>query len=850
MIADSRPSVDTVDKMWNIFFHFFLDEESTAFLEAQCQKLLHESTSLDAWNKSEYSSFLHFCNDHTRLELRRHWKLYVDAGRSPSKEKLGIKKIVLSGMEKARARHKIVSCDTSCRSAGPYVSGAVTAAPKVFSHFWATGTTFVDSEEAQSSAINVNPTFVYSLVGTNFSVHYGTSPITPFHLAPAFLGSKPDSEVTASDLVDCAKSQFGDWITCFRTFLGRQPGRIVIRLFCGDALCFCQALAEYRVMGSVSGDQTVAQWDTSPLVFDSPDYAPGNTSAPLTFNVVETSNLADHVGLLNVLIATVPLLSETHSATLFTETLLYVGNDPTKSFNQKLCVDLSTIGILLDLLPTSHPSNFSSRSNVTEIILHKWLALQVSQYHERLVWRRPITSDVLASTLNLPTLRQVTFKPLSLAKILLGIYFRMFSSDDMISGLVASKSIAELSIVHYTRETFVALVVTIKRVVVVDWKTTLDIFFALLENTKSSFMDMASHYHQELCAQLYLAGIYTVGSMTVDVAKQGRFRGWHQVPPTVSVTLVVPRKSIRVLLDMDRTELSTPIMQATLQKGSAHSSFSSIKVGFGKVRNSGTDSDPRIMFDADPAGWAGSSPLVVSFSLPSWILHIGDLERVIIALSLRASPQTVHLVPKLGMDLCVFTARLMDTSVVFVAPEEPHGVCHRLCNMSMAARDSDDYRISAVMGAEGDRVSLLTARAEILDGPTRSILSSGAPVTSRQVSPCIIEISIGPKERRLIYPSPVIGNFSKLSIARKSCYVEVGDDSPFPLDWMAHAHRDRSPLLLPRDMALVPTHFLSQSQKRSKRLGIFIASIWMFSLPWTFRNRNHCVIFPCSSCAP
>ncbi|KAF9647396.1 hypothetical protein BDM02DRAFT_3098201, partial [Thelephora ganbajun] len=57
----------------NIFFHFFLDEESTALLEAQRQKLLHESTSLDAWNQPTYSSFLHFCNGHTRMELRRHW---------------------------------------------------------------------------------------------------------------------------------------------------------------------------------------------------------------------------------------------------------------------------------------------------------------------------------------------------------------------------------------------------------------------------------------------------------------------------------------------------------------------------------------------------------------------------------------------------------------------------------------------------------------------------------------------------------------------------------------------------------------------------------------------------------
>ena len=344
-----------------------------------------------------------------------------------------------------------------------------------------------------------------------------------------------------------------------------------------------------------------------------------------------------------------------------------------------------------------------------------------------------------------------------------------------------SKSKAELSVVPYVRETFVALVATIKRIVIVDWKATLDMFFTLLENTESTFMLMGLHYHQDLCAQFHLAGIYTVDVMRKGVAKQGRFREWRHVTPTVSVTLVVPRKSIQALLDLDRATLSTPIIQASLQAPSAHSSFSSIKVGFGKVKNSGTNSDPRITFDADPAGWAGSSPLIVSFSLPSWTLK--DPEDKIITLSLRHSPQTVHLVPKFGVYLNVFTARLTDTSVVFVAPEEPHGTRYRLSNMSALARDADGPKISAVMDTEGKKVSMLTARVDILDDPARGILLSGAPVTSRQVSPCVIEIGIGPEKRRLVYPSPVVGTLSKLRIARKSSYIEVGQNLFLLLIW-------------------------------------------------------------------
>lgn len=702
MIADNQPPSDATEKMWNVFFHFFLDKESATFLEAQCQKLLHNSTSLHVWDQSEYSSFLRFCNEHTRVELRRHWQLYIDAGKPPSERK--IREIIRSGMREVRTQHEVAY--SGCRSAGPYVLESMGGASEVFSRFWTTGTTFLD-EGAPSSANNPNPTFVHSLAGTTFSVHFATTPIAPFHLAPAFIKSKPAS-TTASDLVGCAKSQFRDWVTSFQTFLGRQPGKIVLRFFCGEALRFCQALMEYRATGSVAEDQTVASWNTTPLLFDGPDYTPGNASAPLTFNVIETSNLVDHVGLFNVLIATAPLLSETHSATLFTETLLYVGNDPTKSFNRLLCTDLPSVSILLGLLPTSYPSNFTSRSNATEIVLHKALpGAQVHQYQERLVWRRSVTGDPLASTLNPPSSHRVTFEPLDLAKLLLGIYLRMFSSDDPTSLLTAPESIKELSMLPYVRETFVALVATAKRIVIVDWKTTLDMFFALLRRANSTFM---YRYHQELYAQLHLAGIYTVYAMTEDVTKQGRFQGWRHVPPTVSVTLVVPRGSrgLQVLLDMDRAELpANPIMEASLQGHSTDFALSSIRVGFGRVKSSGTDSDPRITFDADPTGWAGSSPLIMTFSIPSWTLHTENPERMAIALSMRVSPQTVRLTPKFGRSLNVFTARLMDTSAVFVVPEEPHGACYRLCNMFMPAEDSDNCKVSAAADPEGERAPRL-----------------------------------------------------------------------------------------------------------------------------------------------
>jgi len=184
----------------------------------------------------------------------------------------------------------------------------------------------------------------------------------------------------------------------------------------------------------------------------------------------------------------------------------------------------------------------------------------------------------------------------------------------------------------------------------------------------------------------------------------------------------------------------------------------------------------------------------------------------------------------------------MDTSAVFVVPEEPHGICHRLCNMPTSAGGSDDCRISAVVDAKGERISMLTARDNILDDLTRMMLSDRAPVTSRQLSPCTIEISIGPEQRRLVYPSPVIGALSELKIAQGAHFVEVGRNLfPAP-DLISHERCDRSlsPSLI--NAVLIPTHSQSRLQKGLKRLGISIASIWTSSLPRTPQNQNHCAM--------
>jgi hypothetical protein len=369
MITDNELSDEVLSSIWNSFFHFFLDQKSHSFLVTQCQALIEVSESIAAWNGSKYAEFIRMCNVDTLVELRRHWELYVRASQLPPTGRKRLKEMVLSVLRTTKSTRHNGSSHFPCRSAGPYFYQSTEPASEVFQHYWKTGITS-RNPQVVSAATFVNPTFVYSLTGEGFALHYGTTPISPFHLAPAFLVSKQKTP-TMPELVDYARSQFSGWVKHFRNFLQNKPGKITIRLFAGDALFLCRALLHYVGTGKVPANLTVAPWRTTPLTLDGGDYGPSG-GAPASFNVIETSNVMDHIGLLNVLVAALPVLSPDPSATLFTEALLYTGEDATKSLTKQFCADVSTIGLLLNLAPINYFSNFNTRSNAEEILATKF----------------------------------------------------------------------------------------------------------------------------------------------------------------------------------------------------------------------------------------------------------------------------------------------------------------------------------------------------------------------------------------------------------------------------------------------------------------------------------------------
>jgi hypothetical protein len=91
----------------------------------------------------------------------------------------------------------------------------------------------------------------------------------------------------------------------------------------------------------------------SPIELDEKEYN-GTCTAPLKFNVIDTSNLGDHVGVLNLLSATSPLLRSDVSSTLYTESLVRREKDHRAYVDSLLCGDFATMSLLLELSPIEY----------------------------------------------------------------------------------------------------------------------------------------------------------------------------------------------------------------------------------------------------------------------------------------------------------------------------------------------------------------------------------------------------------------------------------------------------------------------------------------------------------------
>ncbi|KAA1466604.1 hypothetical protein DENSPDRAFT_831464 [Dentipellis sp. KUC8613] len=767
------------DHLWNIFYDFYLKKEPSDALAEHCRKLGDTCKDAESWRASKYGRILKFCTERTRTEMRNYWTFYSQFNGLPEHRKAKVQAAFSAGMKNNQMADKVVL--SVGRAAGPLFVDAMTPTSTHFTHFWRTGINSVDPKDREG-ATHINPTFAYSASKEGFDVHYGTDCLGAFPLTPAFTCLKASPAATTEPIANAvaiAKLQFEQWCSAFKTVVNADDPRLVIRVFAGDALAFCSALKYYSESGSsVATPAYSAPWRADLITWDSGDYDEGVSPAPpMAFDVIDTSNLTDHLGLLNILAVTRPLLTRRASSTLYTEALLPLGPHAISRFAEHLCGDLNGVCLLFDLAPSASLSKFTTNSNVHEILLYRAFK-QGQQFHERVSWKIPSLVD--AGSDHSPSEVGLNFDPQQLGAFLFGIYRKLFADEDvsaLLSGNVTPELLKARSLIHYVRASFVAILKEVRSRIATDWKAIMNNFLDFMEADNSLLM--GSNNYQDLYCQLHLLDVFSVGTLIPDNPiirarlPSKILPGWKTVPAMVSLTLVVPRDRLQKLEQGDSKNIGTPILVCEAQSSNAHNFFSSLHTAFGELTSSGTGDEVELSLKEDASGWSGKSDLVVWFWIPTFVLLHAPSETNI-SFSIRSTPESMRMVQRTGINLKLFTTRLLNRDHVYISRDFPNspGELEKKQTLSLT-RKKFDTTIDVQLNRTGEVLATLTCRLDFPDKDAQEVLLSGAAVSQTQTSPCSIKVSFGEISKIASFPFPVDGTKAKLRMARKSHYIEV-----------------------------------------------------------------------------
>jgi hypothetical protein len=724
------------------------------------------SQSLRDWTKSDLGTTYKMCSTYTLSQLHRLWTHYAEFESVTGARKKGLEE-EQSDMGRSAAKKGLIA--SGSRSAGMLWPLAMNPTNDLFHRYWRTGTTFTSSSDI-AKAKNMNPTFTYSLVGEAFVPHYGTNPAQAFHLISAYAPIVPPS---SSDIVSKIWSQFQDWATAYRRIIKTHPGSLTIRFGVGDVLSFCRALEQKRTHPDALPSNFIHQWSGQVMDLD----AGGLVTA---FDIIDTSNLIDHVGLLNILLVTHPLLKSLPSSTMYTEALLPLGLEATTSLKDRLCGDITTTCALIGLVPRAWVSNFTSHSNIHEVLFN---AEASGQFHERMAWCVPNPDR--------SSLDRLAMKSGDIGKLLFNVYDQVHCDerllDNLRNPLAAMESMRRIH--HYNRATFACLAGHIKTRLDVDrrdWDGAMQILLDAVQADRGRMIGMNNY--QDFCLQLHIMGVTTTPYLSPQWNRQVGINmntirktlpGWTDIPPVVCIVLAVPRERFEVL--WAHSDIGSFPLIGRLLSSAGHDNFFSCTMQAvpGKlVVKSG--SPPDLFVEEDARGLKHAHSLIVSFIAPTSVLSFPDTK---VALAVKATgPSAMSFMSTLGPSLELFSASLQDGRYAYVTRHRP--VLNSTGALIMPVVVSSPYVAniqppkSVQLDGSGSVIASLTSRVDLTCLGHQTPLAPDISVTAEQTGACEMTVKVGGEHHVVSYSYPVNGAEPKLRIARKSLYIEVVITSP------------------------------------------------------------------------
>eukprot|EP00752_Nemacystus_decipiens_P011512 g10222.t1 len=420
--------------------------------------------------------------------------------------------------------------------------------------------------------------------------------------------------------------------------------RLTIDVHVGDALGFCDALSAVP-QGETGGAPT----PIPPVAFQKATVQPlelkgdvfGPAGRPPAFDVIKTSNLADHLGIVNLVMASGPLLKEHSQALLLTSYLSttqkkYLPKERREMLEELLCMNAHTASVLLGVVPVSSISPVVGHADVL-ISLAEKLSGSSSFSQEssppaqlRLAWKRP-TQSAAATTRTMtrggPTGYLVDISPDDFARLVLPVYKAMFEhipSSEMMAPVLSKRSIGHqrallrsmITVNHYTSVTFGRLLVLAGRKLRLD-----EAHFeaALRAVVHSSGLILAPNLNLEQVAVFHTLGLVSIIRPSPGMSSR--------VSGTRRVVLLVPKADLLKLRTFKQSELYLALSGKTLPFDnhfvSVHAAFVRVRRGKNHLRQDGHDgwrslSDNLMVRDTregDPEAELMASALVPAFGL-------------------------------------------------------------------------------------------------------------------------------------------------------------------------------------------------------------------------------------------
>ncbi|KAJ8130454.1 hypothetical protein O1611_g3175 [Lasiodiplodia mahajangana] len=801
--------------LWSIYYHMHIDKKSLDLLRSQAKKLYELSASMDTWQQSKYGSSLALCDSATLADLKKMWGFY--SMEQDGEGLLQLNRRFESVLNDAKAIRSAKGGGrdilTGFQSAVPVHYDAYEDLNALYHHYWKHGSTELDAD-IRATEQHPNPTFV--TLEHEAILHYATNPLLGFHLVTAYAPLHPNNPVFERTknlphlerLVMVARMEFREWLSSYR----RHHANMRIRFLVGDAISFAHTLQNKRVTTSSTANWYRDRYSFQRLELDGIDYR--LSVAPLDFDVIDTSNLCDHVGSLVLLTACSPLLRNHAAAVLYTEVMARGRQRDSEVISHMLCGHVPTLSVLLDLFPVEYWTNISSVSSaehgrlsaIANAIPDRENKAGPRQTYLRLCWKRPISIN------SHPGPTKIRFDARQLAKVLYEVYAYMFRDEDYAYKISLEYIVNALlsSLVWYHRGSFVSFLRLVQSRVTCDWDEAMDRLLDLIENRDNAPMGM--QYYQELCAHLHLMGSYSTdvlkfwherheSSILSDLMrlmslsriapvgeKSGDLGDWEDIPAVVCVTLKIPRKKLAVFTEAKREELSTPYVHCLLEgshsqgENSWQNIFAACQLAFGDISTRGKpyDNSFEVSIVEDDAGWNGTSPLIAMFYAPAfWLLR--EPQDAIIAFGVHSTPlSTHHFTRKLGLEMKVYETTFKDSASVYITRYGPNQtqfpVATGISPASLAKPTNleADMSMAASVDEANGHISSFTGRLDITGDNHKQALQDECKVQKSTISPREVLIRLSDAAPlSLSFPGNVVESSQRVRIARKSCYIEV-----------------------------------------------------------------------------